>query len=60
MVQVVGVIPPLPVQIEDGDEKYDNNSVCIAAMMVLNDPQYTECTEKLYQTDIMQRIYGVD
>ena len=37
--------------IEDEDEQHDKNEVCIAAMMLLNDPQYTEGTEELYQTD---------
>ena len=49
----MGFIPLLPVLIENEDDRHDNNEACIAAMMLLNNPQYTEDTEELYQTDTM-------
>ena len=44
-------MPPLLVQIEDEDKQHDENDTCIAAMMLLNDPQYTKGTDDPYQTD---------
>ena len=51
VVQEVEVMPQFPVLVEDKDEQHDKNEACIAAMMLLNDYQYTEDTEELYQTD---------
>ena len=40
MVQEVEVVPPFPVLMaEDEDEQHDRNEACIAAIMLLNNPQ---------------------